>query len=71
MEESTEQVRAWKDVEARDSAAEHPAGEVTMPKRLRAVTRVAALAGYASALGVVVTQNLPTIPITTTTSWNC
>jgi hypothetical protein len=60
VEERFDQVAAWKDVEARDAGtAEHPAGEVKIPKQLSSA-RVAILAGYMGALGAVTV--VPTIP---------
>ncbi|GAB3463125.1 hypothetical protein [Actinophytocola sediminis] len=70
MHEENDQVRAWKDVEARDGDLEdHPAGKVSLPGRVTN-GRAAILSGYlglAVAAGVV-TNNVPTIP---QTSWCC
>jgi hypothetical protein len=61
VKDSTVQVSAWKDVEARDSdAAEHPAGELTLPKARRQLARANALAGYVIGLAVV-TPVVPTL----------
>ena len=61
MQERSDQVRAWKDVEARDAdPTDHPSGEVRLPKQLSSA-RVAILAGYLGATGIV-TNALPTIP---------
>ena len=70
MEEEPDQIRAWKDVEARDGADDdHPAGRMSLPGR-SSVSRAVILAGYmtTSAVGVV-TNMVPTIP--DTTSWCC
>lgn len=71
MDKEHDQVRAWKDIEARDGdpAEDHPAGKVSLPGRA-AHGRAAILSGYvgfAVATGVV-TNDLPTIP---QTSWCC
>jgi hypothetical protein len=48
MIDTTDQVSAWKDVEARAGGApEHPAGELTLPKVRIHLARANALAGYA------------------------
>jgi hypothetical protein len=70
LEKEHDQVRLWKDVEARDGdVADHPAGKVALPGRVTH-GRAAILSGYVSlavATGVV-TNNVPTIP---QTSWCC
>lgn len=53
MEAGSDQVRAWKDVEARDAdTADHPAGEVKVTRQL-ASARIGILAGYVGAMGAV------------------
>lgn len=65
MAQEPDQVTAWKDVDARDGDTDdHPAGKMRLPGRL-SVSRAAILAGYVTAAvapGLVVTNNLPTIP---------
>jgi hypothetical protein len=68
MEKESDQVKAWKDVEARDGEeADHPSGKMRLPGRMTA-TRAAILSGYmgVAAFGAV-TNLVPTIPCT----WMC
>jgi hypothetical protein len=56
------QINAWKDIEARgtDEAANHPAGEVKLPKSRLRIARANALAGYVVGAALA-TQIVPTL----------
>jgi hypothetical protein len=66
VKDSTNQVSAWKDVEARAAAAvDHPAGELTLPKARGQLARANALAGYVVGLALV-TPVVPTLSFMST-----
>lgn len=60
MIEGNDQVNAWKSEEDRAEDTDHPAGEVTLPRRSRSATRSAALSGYVG-LGVMAIAVVPTL----------
>jgi hypothetical protein len=67
VNEGTSQVEAWKDHDARDTDSDdHPAGGISLPKRMTAAVRAAALGGYAIGIGGAATFVVPTLSDTCT-----
>jgi hypothetical protein len=66
MHDGVDQVKAWKDSEGTEGAAEHPAGEVQLPKGRVQVARAMALAGIVVGLSAVVEAG--TLQTNTTTA---
>ena len=53
MRDGADQIRAWKEAEGSEGGAEHPAGDVRLPKSRGHVARAMVLAGMVIGLSAV------------------